>query len=145
MITWRYSDRPRAPSTRPARRCRGGMWSTPAMTPLAMAGPAPRTTTKRIAVSLRPKSRMASGKAAMGTSRAWMPAGWTSRLSGGVGVVVSMSERGLAIARRRSLGGKTAVEGGTITARRAMAAHLLAKTLGDFGGHGRHFGRLEAT
>src|SRR5438270_774470 len=65
MITCRYVDSPRAPSTRPARRSSGGMWSTPAMIPLAMAGAAPRMTTNRIADSLRPNSTIASGNQAM--------------------------------------------------------------------------------
>src|SRR5439155_26756004 len=59
--------------------------------------------------------RAFEGAGAMGTSRASMPASSTSRVSDLVGVVVG------------------------------MAAHLLAKTFGDFAGDGRHFGRLEAT
>ena len=41
------------------------MWSTPEMSPLAMAGAAPNTTTNVMAVSLRWKSRMASGNQAI--------------------------------------------------------------------------------
>ena len=69
------------------------------------------------------KRRAREGAAAIGTSSASMPASSTSRMSG---VVVCMSERRLAIARRRSLGGSSVAEGGTIRARRAMTSHLLA-------------------
>ena len=41
------------------------MWSTPEMTPLAMAGAAPRTTTKVMAVSESLNSSTASGSQAM--------------------------------------------------------------------------------
>jgi hypothetical protein len=42
------------------------------MRPLAMAGAAPRTTTKRIAVSERPKSRIVSGNHAI-VGIVWRP------------------------------------------------------------------------
>ena len=58
----RYSaDGPGARGPGPSRRNAGGTWSMPEMTPLAMLGAAPRTTTNKIACSLRPNSRIASG------------------------------------------------------------------------------------
>ena len=63
---------PWRPSTRPARRSTGGMWSTPEMTPLAMAGAAPRTTTKVMAPSVSLNSSTASGSQAM-VGIVWRP------------------------------------------------------------------------
>src|SRR5262245_25958669 len=56
---------PFAPSTRPARRRRGGIWSTPEMSPLATAGAAPITTTKKMAPSDSLNSSSASGNQAI--------------------------------------------------------------------------------
>ncbi len=61
ITTWRQALNLRAPSTLPARSHSGGMWSTPLISPLAIEGAAPSTTTKKIAVSLNWKSRIASG------------------------------------------------------------------------------------
>ena len=50
---------------RPARSMSGGTWSTPPMSPLAMEGAAPITTTNVMACSVRPKRRMARGNQAI--------------------------------------------------------------------------------
>ncbi len=49
----------------PARSRIGGTLSAPAISPLAIAGAAPRTTTKRIAPSVSLNSRIASGNHAI--------------------------------------------------------------------------------
>ena len=53
-----------APSTCPARSSTGEMLSTPLMSPLAIDGAAPITTTKKMAPSLSLKRRSASGNQA---------------------------------------------------------------------------------
>src|SRR5215212_5371999 len=65
MITCRYSSIPLAPSTRPARRSTGGMWSMPWISPFAMDGAAPSTTTNVIASSLILNSRSERGNQAI--------------------------------------------------------------------------------
>ena len=50
-----------ARGSRPARSSTGEMLSMPLIRPLAIDGAAPSTTTKMIALSLRPKSRIAAG------------------------------------------------------------------------------------
>src|SRR5262245_26945611 len=58
--------------TRPARSHNGGTWSMPVISPLAIAGAAPRMTTKRIAPSLSWNRAIASGNQAI-EGIGWMP------------------------------------------------------------------------
>src|SRR5258708_26793302 len=60
-MTCRYRPMPRAPITRPTRTRSGCTWSTPLSNPPAIEGAAPRITTKKMAFSLIPKSRSATG------------------------------------------------------------------------------------
>jgi hypothetical protein len=55
-ITWRTSDRRRAPTTLPALIKMGGTWSKPASTALATKGDVPSTTTRRMAPFDSPSS-----------------------------------------------------------------------------------------
>ena len=61
QTTKRNELNPDAPSTRPARKSIGGMWSMPCNNPLATAGAAPRTTTKKIAASVCLNNTIAIG------------------------------------------------------------------------------------
>ena len=63
--TWRSVAQRPAPIARPARCRIGGTWSTPLISPLAIDGAAPSTTTNVIAPSDSWNSTMASGNQAI--------------------------------------------------------------------------------
>src|SRR5205085_2156471 len=144
---WRYSDTFLAPSTRPARSQSGGRWSTPVITPLAMAGAAPITTTNMIDPSVPRKRRMASGNQAI-DGMVWMPVisepmaarrarkrgRWSSAGGSGASRPASWaSTQGSATGR--SCSGSSTM---------AMAGDLLAEAGGDLDGERADRGRLDA-
>ena len=64
-IRCRYRAMPRSPMLLADRSSSGGMWSAPAMTPVAMAGAVPITMTNRIADVVIPKKMIANGNQAI--------------------------------------------------------------------------------
>src|SRR5205814_825863 len=111
------------------------MWSTPEMTPLAMAGAAPRTTTNVMAVSESLNSSTASGSQAM-VGLGHSPSHVRERRPGAAAMGTSRASSP-AISASWSVSGASCISS-------AMAADLLAESVGDQAGHGGHLGVVEA-